>query len=314
MPFLLLMLLAGIALFITLVGYLLSSRNSTQPRKQRTANEMDYYTRGERRLREPLAERRIVAYTEQGLWVGVWQALLVSVDRMFKRRAGEPAPWAGIIIIFVTLLLLSLFLLKTLLPNNSLIAAITTWPLSPSNAQSSSSSQHNPQGPQGPFIASQSLERLSQLDPAQYNSSAEYSLWAYSACSSAAMTEVINAYGHHYRVTDILKVEAQIHEITPELGLLEDAGIEHTVARFGFKTVWGHNMSLDDIIGIANRGEPVIVSFPPYKYAGGHLLVVTGGSGNYVYLADSSLWNRHSLTREQFLQWWGGFAAIVTPK
>ena len=296
MPFLLLMLLAGIAFFITLVGYLLSSRTSTQPRKQRTAYEMDYYT----------------AYTEQGLWVGVWQSLTVSVDRMFKRRAGEPAPWAGIIIIFATILLLSLFLLKTLLPNNSLIAAIT-WPLSASNPQSTSS-QQSPQGPQGPIIASQSLVRLSQLDPAQYNSSQEYSLWAYSACSSAAMTEVINAYGHHYRVTDILKVEAQIHEITPELGLLEDAGIEHTVARFGFKTVWGHNMSLDDIIGIANRGEPVIVSFPPYKYAGGHLLVVTGGSGNYVYLADSSLWNRHSLTREQFMQWWGGFAAIVTPK
>ena len=31
-------------------------------------------------------------------------------------------------------------------------------------------------------------------------------------------------------------------------------------------------------------------------------------------LADSSLWNRQSLSRAQFLQWWEGFYAIVTPK
>jgi predicted double-glycine peptidase len=128
------------------------------------------------------------------------------------------------------------------------------------------------------------------------------------------MTEVINAYGHHYRVTDILKVESQIGEITPELGLLEEAGVARTVAHFGFKTTWGHNLSLNDVINVANHGRPVIVSFPPDRYAGGHLLVVTGGDANYVYLADSSLWNRHSLSRNQFLQWWEGFYAIVTPK
>ena len=141
----------------------------------------------------------------------------------------------------------------------------------------------------------------------------EYNRWAYSACSAAAMTEVINAYGHHYRVTDILKVESQIGEITPELGLMEEVGIERTAARFGFKTVWGHKLSLDDIIDVANHGRPVIVDWPPARYAGGHLLVVTGGNSNYVYMADSSLYNRHSLTRNQFLNWWEGFAAIVTP-
>ncbi len=117
-----------------------------------------------------------------------------------------------------------------------------------------------------------------------------------------------------YRVTDILKVEAQIGEITPQLGLLEDVGIQRTAGQFGFKTTWGHSLSLDQIIDISNHGRPVIVSFPPDRYAGGHLLVVTGGNNSTVYLADSSLWNRHSLSRSQFLQWWEGFSAIVTPK
>lgn len=311
MPFLLLMLLAAIGLFITLIGYLLTSRTEVRPRNRRTAYPTDYYVNNDvRRFREPLAVPRVAIYSETGLWADIWQSLGVSAERMFKRRAGEPAPWLGIAIILVTMFLMGVFLLKTLMPNAALMAAIS-WPLSsPSNPSSSSSHQD----PQGPYTASKSLVRLSQLDPSQYSSSQEYNLWAYSACSTAAMTEVINAYGHHYRVTDILKVEARIGAITPQLGLLDDSGIERTVAYFGFKTVWGHNLSLDDIIDIANHGRPVIVSFPPDRYAGGHLLVVTGGSGNYVYLADSSLYNRHSLSRQQFSYWWEGFSAIVTPK
>jgi len=127
------------------------------------------------------------------------------------------------------------------------------------------------------------------------------------------MTEVFNAYGRHYRVTDVLKVEARIGEITPQLGLLEDSGIEHTAAQFGFKTSWGHNLSLDALVEVANNGRPVIVSFPPDRYDGGHILVVTGGNKDYVYLADTSRWNRKSLTRAQFMQWWEGYTAIVTP-
>lgn len=162
--------------------------------------------------------------------------------------------------------------------------------------------------------ASQQLVRVSQLDPAQYNSPEEYNTWAYSACSAASMTEVFNAYGHSYRVTDILRVEAQIGEITPSLGLLRPEGIEHTAAQYGFKTTWGNAWTLDQVIETANHGNPVIVSFPPDRYDGGHILVVTGGNSTSVFLADSSLWNRHALSRAQFLQWWEGFAAVVTPE
>lgn len=40
--------------------------------------------------------------------------------------------------------------------------------------------------------ASQQLARISQLDPNQYASNAEFSTWAYSACSTASMTEVFD--------------------------------------------------------------------------------------------------------------------------
>lgn len=163
------------------------------------------------------------------------------------------------------------------------------------------------------YTASQHLARLGQLDPGEYQSMQEFNTWAYSACSAASMTEVINSYGHSYRITDILKLESGIHEITPQLGLLEEVGIQRTGALFGFKTTWGHNLSLDQVIAAANSGTPVIVSFPPYKFAGGHILVVRGGNSNVVDLADSSRLDWTQLTRDRFMQLWGGFSAIMTP-
>src|SRR6266487_3384089 len=220
------------------------------------------------------------------------------------RRKGEPVPLSVIIIGLVSIFVLGIYTLNLVLPHQALISLLLF------NLKTPPKSTH--QSPN--FQASQSLVRISQLDPAQYNSTQEFNLWAYSACSTASMTEVFNSYGRHYRITDVLKVEAQIGEITPQLGILEDVGIQRTAARFGFKTMWGHNLSLDQIITIANYGKPVIVSFPPDRYAGGHLLVVTGGNRYTVNLADSSLWNRKALSRAQFLNWWEGFYAIVTPQ
>jgi hypothetical protein len=164
-----------------------------------------------------------------------------------------------------------------------------------------------------PANASQALTRISQLDPNEYASNAEFNTWAYSACSTASMTEVLDAYGYHYRITDVLQVESQIGAITPDLGLVDPSGIASTAAKFGFKTQWGNDGSLDQIISIANSGKPVIVGFPPDRYEGGHLLVVIGGDSNNVLLADTSLWNRRVISRGQFSAWWGGFYAVVTP-
>jgi ABC-type bacteriocin/lantibiotic exporter with double-glycine peptidase domain len=157
------------------------------------------------------------------------------------------------------------------------------------------------------------LLRISQLDPGQYRSAAEYHTWAYSTCSTAAMTEVMNYYGHSYRITDVLTVESSIGAITPQLGLLQEDGITRTVARFGFQTTAGHQYTLNQVIDLANRGTPVIVSFPPERYPGGHLLVVTGGNQTTVSVADSSIRNTRSFTRPRFLQYWAGFAAVVWP-
>jgi hypothetical protein len=161
--------------------------------------------------------------------------------------------------------------------------------------------------------ASHALTRISQLDESEYASQTEYSTWAYSACSAASITEVLNAYGYHYRISDVLRIESRLGEITPELGLVENVGIANTAAHFGFQTDWGTRWTLEHVLAIANLGRPVIVSWPPQRYDGGHIVVVTGGDAESVSLADSSRWNRRVLSHAQFLQWWDGFAAVLMP-
>jgi len=162
--------------------------------------------------------------------------------------------------------------------------------------------------------ASQKIARVNQLDPGQYESTAQYDLWASSTCSAAAMTAVINAYGHNYRLTDILKVEANQKQITPDLGLLYGTtSIERTVAQFGFSVRTLDAPSLDAVLSVANAGTPVIVGWPPERWQGGHLLVVRGGDAHTVDLVDSSRLNIQSLPRATFLKYWAGFAVVVTP-
>lgn len=166
-----------------------------------------------------------------------------------------------------------------------------------------------------PIQHTPTVVRISQLDPGQYVSQQEFDSWAYSACSAAAMTEIVNAYGGHYRIHDILVAEERVQEITPELGLIEDGGIQRTMAQppFNMRTTWSYDLSYSQIVAKANAGTPVIVSWPPSRYKGGHLIVVTGGNDASVFLADSSIWNRHVISRAQFLRWWAGFSAVVKP-
>ncbi|HEY0757354.1 MAG TPA: C39 family peptidase [Ktedonobacteraceae bacterium] len=222
-----------------------------------------------------------------GGWIGSWKALV-----------------PGLVAIF----LLGFYLLNTTLPH-SLLWVPTFF--ASANSQATAAPGKPTAVPN--YTASQNLTRLDQLSSTQYRSNQEFHTWAYSACSSAAMTEVINSYGHKYRITDILAVEANIHEITPELGLLEESGIQHTGAQFGFKTSWGHKLSLDQVLAAANHGTPVIVSFPPSVYPNGHIVVVRGGNASTVYIADSSGLDWTQLTRARFLHYWQGFSAIMTP-
>jgi hypothetical protein len=181
--------------------------------------------------------------------------------------------------------------------------------------------------------ASRRLVRIFQGDPAQYANASEFNTWWPSACSAASMTEVLNAYGGHYRISDVLAVESAGPNpaITPSGGLMYEGGIAKTMAKFGFQTNWGDDHSLaqlGNIVDAANAGTPVIVSFPPGASplfgSAGHILVVVGGDltidgprsgpSGTILLADSSRANLTSLPASVFMNWWSrGFYAIPVP-
>lgn len=311
MAFVLIVLFA-FALLVTCAGFFLSFKQQVDAPK---TTFMQPRIRSEQRVMD--TRRRIEGISrvaDSGRMVGSRSNPALSISslggRVGRRQTGEPVPVTVVVIGAVSIFVLGLFAFNYVMPHNPVFNL--TWLAN--NSSSSSQSQSTPAAsPPKLYGVSQNLARIGQLDPAQYNSSSDYNLWGFAACSSAAMTEVINAYGHHYRIADILKVEASLNEITPALGLVEDVGVARTMAKFSFKTDWGYSLSYDQVVATASQGEPVIVSWPPSRYTGGHLVVVVGGNSQTVIIADSSIYDRHSLTRAQFMKWWAGFSAISTP-
>ncbi len=261
---------------------------------------------------QPLKPLKRIKKIDEG-WSGI--GALQNVKQLFAPHSDKPVSWLGICMILIALFGVGLIALRPLFSGSGVIATFS-WnqPFAPAPTPVASKS-----GPSlqdllvGTTGASKALSRVYQLDPGQYSSSQDYDTWAPSACSAASMTEVIDSYGHNYRIADILKVEAGLGQITPELGLLRPTGIDTTVEKFGFTAVHLNNPSPDDIINVANTGKPVIVSFPPDRWTGGHILVLRGGHGNNVYLADSSQFNMTIVSRATFLKYWGGFAVVVIP-
>jgi hypothetical protein len=171
------------------------------------------------------------------------------------------------------------------------------------------------------------------IDP--WLDAALYSTWNSSTCSTSSMTMVINSFlGSNFRISDILRIQSGIGKITAAGGLIgKGDGIKATIEAvnkaygLNFTVSSSSDYTLDDIIAMANQGQPIIVDLPgqgsgvahPFS-SGGHYLVVIGGDDKQVQVADSSGANHQWVPREQFLGWWDttraqkGLSIIVAPK
>jgi hypothetical protein len=331
-----------VGLIITLIGLHLSphprtrrirdaayasmpGRGSSQGDRTRNVRRMPAVDQPYRQLKRPYAQQGHVE-VEWGQGRGQSASLRVATHRLHSSSGrkdvdGIVGTWSARIPHWLKLTLISGAVFSLCL---FLFVQMANFSLSPAMAIMNNFAPQPTSVPINPMVygenlglanASKSMVRIAQLDPSQYGSPDEYDQWAGSACSAASMTEIINAYGHNYRITDILKVEAGLHEITPELGLLEKKGIDRTMDQFGFKMVPLEHPTLEGAIAVANQGHPVIVSFANSGYwRGGHILVLRGGDAQNVELADSSRLNLTVVARSQFLQWWNGFTALAVPR
>src|SRR5260370_9312417 len=105
----------------------------------------------------------------------------------------------------------------------------------------------------GPLTASQLLVRLDSGARDQYNTNYQWKVWAYSSCSGFAMTEVMNAYGHHFIAADVLQVELDLGVWGVYSGLLRDKGVSMTANHFDFIATLSHSHTLQDLITISNK-------------------------------------------------------------
>src|SRR6266571_4226376 len=155
------------------------------------------------------------------------------------------------------------------------------------------SNQTDPPGSpqQAVTTASQRLVRVDSTNRQEF-SAYQWPAWSYSSCSGMAMEMVMNAYGRHLIAGDVLVEEQRLGVWDVNQGLLRDEGITMTATYFGFNTDLSRTRSLDDVVQLANQGSPVIVSVRDRIYfPGGHIFVITGGDGQKVLIADSSLNN-----------------------
>lgn len=75
------------------------------------------------------------------------------------------------------------------------------------------------------------------------------------------------------------------------------------------------SLTLQNIIDLTNKGQPVIVGIrDSYYFPNGHILVVRGGDEQDVYLADSSPHDFQKMPRTMFAGMWQGFSALLTPR
>ncbi len=176
---------------------------------------------------------------------------------------------------------------------------------------------------------SRNVTAFLQADKAQYNNeNPQWSLWSYSACSGCAMAALMDAYGATFNgrplnCGDVLEVEYRLSVYTPvnEWGLRTGAPDElaETATQFGFTGSYTQKLSLDDLIALANAGIPSIVRIPT------HIMILTGGDSQNVFLADSGGLHLSKVTRNQFLHglpgsrlyagqsWMTGWYIILTP-
>jgi hypothetical protein len=153
----------------------------------------------------------------------------------------------------------------------------------------------------------------------EYDSYAQCQEYGNAACSAAATTEVLTAWGVP-NITIGRVIDEMGSDISSNGGLLTHAGFERAAAKHGFRADLSDSLTYNQILYLANtQGWPVIVdvriSYGYYHFlSGGHFLVVTGGNANGLSIADSSEYYIHYLPKDVFYSMFTGATTLFVPQ
>ncbi len=170
-----------------------------------------------------------------------------------------------------------------------------------------------------PRPVASSVQAFYQGDPnAGWNNRAQFETWWESACSPAALTMTLRAWGAQVRIGQVLDRLIAHRAISVEGGLLRAGALTDVAKEYGFAGTTFWQWKLEDVAKVTRQGVPVLVDVvdakrqTPYPaFSVGHWLVVVGVSGNQVEVRDSSGYHLRVLSRSMFHTLFTGIGVVV---
>jgi hypothetical protein len=156
------------------------------------------------------------------------------------------------------------------------------------------------------------------LRPDLYDSNAQFQEWGGAACSAAALSEVLTAYGVPH-ATIGREIDELGAYISPNGGLLNRHGFATVAAKHNLRADESMSLTYNQLLYLTEQlGMPVIVnvhiSYGYYHFFdGGHFLTVVGGDAQGLTIIDSSEYYIHYLPKDVFYQMFTGYTAAIVP-
>lgn len=156
------------------------------------------------------------------------------------------------------------------------------------------------------------------LRPDLYDNYAQFQNWGGAACSAAALSEVLTAYGVSH-ATIGHEIDELGSYISPNGGLLNRHGFAVVAAKHNLRADESTSLTYNQLIYLTEKlGMPVIVNVRmTYGYYhffdGGHFLTVVGGDAQGLRIVDSSEYYIHYLPKSVFYQMFTGYTAAIVP-
>ncbi|HEX5572414.1 MAG TPA: hypothetical protein VFX31_13555 [Ktedonobacterales bacterium] len=156
------------------------------------------------------------------------------------------------------------------------------------------------------------------LRPDLYDNYAQFQEWGGAACSAAALSEVLTAYGVR-GATIGHEIDELGSYISPNGGLLNRHGFVVVAAKHNLRADQSTSLTYNQLLYLTEQlGMPVIVnvhiSYGYYHFFdGGHFLVVVGGDAQGLRIVDSSEYYIHYLPKDVFYQMFTGYTAAIVP-
>ncbi|HEU5368643.1 MAG TPA: C39 family peptidase [Ktedonobacterales bacterium] len=176
----------------------------------------------------------------------------------------------------------------------------------------------------GATTVAQRVQPIIQADiNAGYDSRAQHDLWWDSACSAAAMTEILHAWGIKDvtigQLIDVMYAHNPPY-ITPWGGLMSQNAWNFIMSSYRMQAIVqiNHSMSYDDVVRMTEvQGIPVVLGirdsggryYPAFGV--GHFLVAVGGDSAGLRIVDSSLYRITYLSRDQLNYLWDGLTIVI---